>query len=513
MKFFQSWTALVAVLALAACSNSSGSGDSPNNPGSNKRDGVSIDMIIASDVDGEDISFTIHEPTEFSEGSNYPLILEGHGYGGSKVNAASRPAAGDAGAMGRLLDAGYGVISIDQRGFGEAGGTVRLFDPDFEGRDLVQIVDWAEANLEWLAYRNNNLLLGAIGGSYGGGYQHTLLLNDPLQRLDAVVPEITWHDLRDALFYNGVFKSLWATVLAGAGSATGNQDPLIQSGLASGLATNSLGAEETALLEKNSVFAGCRDGKMPRVDAMYWQSTGDTLFNLNETYRNYECVSAQGGDVRLLTKNGGHDSLLGGSSGEQCGNLDKVQAIVDWYDEKLKGQAGQASYIPEFCFHLNNSADDGVVTATLPRPTQSFQVPAQTLLAQEGSVQSVTVPLTTIGAGGAVIAGIPAINISISDPLGLELGDPIIFAILAVNGTELQANQVQPFRGYQANVDSELVGVTNRLAEGDVLELIIMAAHTPRYPTNGSTVGAAVSVDAMVSVPLLAGNLPAPPAN
>ena len=261
------------------------------------------------------------------------------------------------------------------------------------------------------------------------------------------------------------------------------------------------------------MFAGCRDGKMPRVDAMYWQSTGDTLFNLNETYRNYECVAAQGGDVRLLTKNGGHDSLLGGSSGEQCGNLDKVQAIVDWYDEKLKGQTGQASYVPEFCFHLNNSADDGVVTASLPRPTQSFQVPAQTLLAQEGSVQRVTVPLTTIGAGGAVIAGIPAINISISDPLGLELGDPIIFAILAVNGSELQANQVQPFRGYQANVDSELVGVTNRLAEGDVLELIIMAAHAPRYPTNGSTPGAAVSVEAMVSVPLLAGNLPAPPAN
>ena len=180
MKFFQSLTALAAVLALAACSNSSNTGGSPNNPGGSKRDGVSTDMIVASAVDGEAVSFTIHEPTEFTEGSRYPLILEGHGYGGSKVNAASRPAAGDGGAMGRLLDAGYGVISIDQRGFGESGGTVRLFDPDFEGRDLVQIVDWAEANLDWLAYRNNNLLLGAIGGSYGGGYQHTLLLNDCL---------------------------------------------------------------------------------------------------------------------------------------------------------------------------------------------------------------------------------------------------------------------------------------------------------------------------------------------
>ena len=145
--------------------------------------------------------------------------------------------------------------------------------------------------------------------------------------------------------------------------------------------------------------------------------------------------------------------------------------------------------------------------------TQSFQIAPQMLVAQEGSLQQIIVPLTTIGPGGAVIAGVPSFNITISDPLGLELGDPIVFAILAANGVELQANQVQTFRGYQSAVDDELVGVTNRLAEGDELQLILLAAHSPRYPTNGSTVATTVSVSGTVGVPLLAGDLPAAPAN
>ena len=57
--------------------------------------------------------------TAFFEGAVFPLIVEGHGYGGSRVKAADRPAGGDPSTFGRLLDAGYGIISIDQRGHGE----------------------------------------------------------------------------------------------------------------------------------------------------------------------------------------------------------------------------------------------------------------------------------------------------------------------------------------------------------------------------------------------------------
>ena len=181
-------------------------------PVSCTRAGTSTDVIIPSNVDGAAIAFTVHEPTVVIEGQKYPLILEGHGYGGSRVKAASRPASGGSGLLSRLLDDGFGIISIDQRGHGDSGGKIRILDPDFEGKDLVQLLDWAEDNLDWLAYRNGNLLLGATGQSYGGGFQHTIYAHDPKHRLDAIAPEITWHDLRYSLFSGHVFKSFWATL-------------------------------------------------------------------------------------------------------------------------------------------------------------------------------------------------------------------------------------------------------------------------------------------------------------
>src|SRR5690349_2536700 len=103
--------AILLSLALGACDNS-GAMPETRTGAVEPRAGVSTDYSIPSNVDGEAIAFTVHEPTSFKEGDKYPLILEGHGYGGSRVTAANRPATGDPGTVGRLLDAGYGVISF-----------------------------------------------------------------------------------------------------------------------------------------------------------------------------------------------------------------------------------------------------------------------------------------------------------------------------------------------------------------------------------------------------------------
>jgi len=483
------------------------------------RDGVSTDVLLASNVDGEAIAFTVHEPTAVMSGARYPLILEGHGYGGNRVAAAERPAAGDPSLVARLLDSGYAVISIDQRGHGDSGGQIRILDPDFEGKDLIQLLDWAEANLPYLAYRDANLVLGAIGGSYGGGYQHTIYAHDPQHRLDAIAPEITWHDLRYSLFSGMVFKSFWAVTLSAAGNLTpGGQHQQVNDGLANGLTNNSLTQTEQDLLKKVSLVDACEAGTLQPIDALYWQSASDTLFNLNDAVRNFQCLDALGGDVRLLTKNGGHDTVIGGADGDQCGALHKAQAILDWYDEKLKGVAGQASYIPQLCFHIDGSAADGVVPASLPIGGQNATVPPTLITAQDTSPQVVSVPLATIGAGGAVLAGVPTIQLTVSDPLGLELGDPILFLGLArrpsgsSTDTLLQPNQVRPFRGYGAFAD-ELIGLTARLAEGDEVRLLMHASYVARYAGSGSDAAAPVSVEAVIGLPLLPGNLPAPPAN
>lgn len=183
--------------------------------------GISTDVTLTG-FDGETIAFTVHEPQTLVGGETYPLLLFEHGFGAMRTSAIQRqtpgseqPGASIVGAPLAYLERGYGEISIDQRGFGQSTGSVRVLDPEIEGRYLVQIVDWAEANLDWLAYRDDNLVLGARGGSYGGGYQ--LLLNnvDPRKRLDAIIPQITWYDLNYSLNVGNVPKSGYATALTG----------------------------------------------------------------------------------------------------------------------------------------------------------------------------------------------------------------------------------------------------------------------------------------------------------
>ena len=59
--------------------------------------------------------------------------MHSHGWGGS---AHDRPD----GAFRHFLDAGYGVLSFDQRGFGASGGHAYVENPDVEGHDVRKLV-------------------------------------------------------------------------------------------------------------------------------------------------------------------------------------------------------------------------------------------------------------------------------------------------------------------------------------------------------------------------------------
>jgi hypothetical protein len=331
--------------------------------------------------------------------------------------------------MGRLLDAGYGVISIDERGHGESGGKIRILDPDFEGKDLVQIIDWAEDHLAWLAYRNANLILGAIGGSYGGGFQHTIYAHDPQKRLDAIAPEITWHDLRYSLFSGGVFKTFWAVTLSAAGNATpGGQDQEVNDGLVNGPHHQLAHAGAAGPPEKGEPDLRLR-GRHPLQDGRALLAVGERHALQHERRRAQLRLRVGPRRRRPLPhqEQRPRQPLPGSATGEQCGELDKTQSIVDWYDEKLKDIAGKASYIPQHCFHIDGTTDDGVVTDTLPIGGQVAVVPQTAIIAQDASPQVASIVLATVGAGGAVLAGIPTIQLTVTDPSGLELGDPILF--------------------------------------------------------------------------------------
>lgn len=372
--------------------------------GTNRRTGGgSYRVEIPSRVDAQAIVFQVFEPDTVDCAARHPLILEGHGYSGSRQT--SKSAGGQSplsfGApIAALTERGYAVISIDQRGHGESGGTIRVMDPAFEGQDLVAILDWAEQHLDYLAYRDGNVLAGGIGGSYGGGYQMLLWETDPSARLDAIVPEITWNDLTYSLNPDNVVKSYWALFLAGAGDALtmGGQDPFVRATLADGVATGTFPIPALAQFYAHSPAYFCGQNpvyqdaqgrgldltgetataedytlgpllanlpptagsftvvapplrRFQPIDALLFQGMRDNLFNLNEAHRNYQCLQRGGGDVRLLSYETGHGLLtpdLGLVSqaiaiqdfpaSRNCGPIDATAATLAWFDEKLKGQ-------------------------------------------------------------------------------------------------------------------------------------------------------------------------------
>lgn len=329
--------------------------------------GRSYRVEMPSRVDGAAIVFQVFEPAQFDCRTEHPPILQGHGFSGSRsTEAGDDPLA----PIAPLVSAGFTVISIDQRGHGESGGTIRVMDPDFEGEDLVQIVDWAETHLDYLKYRDDNLLLGGIGGSYGGGFQYLLYNVDPDQRMDAMVPHITWHDLTYSLYPGEVTKNYWLAFLSLAGDAGsgGSMDPLLRSSLLEGIVQgrfpepaldfvhyhspsyfweNERGLElfdsgntqEYLLDPITGQIPVTSDGryviKTPQkspypVDVLMFQGMRDSLFPFNEAWENYKELKAAGGDVRLLTYPFSHHYLA-----PNVGLIQETLANLGFYGEAL----------------------------------------------------------------------------------------------------------------------------------------------------------------------------------
>lgn len=70
------------------------------------------------------ICYTLFQPAGASASKRVPMLLHSHGWGGSRTT--------DPASFQKFLDAGYGVLSFDQRGFGESGGTAYVENPTVE---------------------------------------------------------------------------------------------------------------------------------------------------------------------------------------------------------------------------------------------------------------------------------------------------------------------------------------------------------------------------------------------
>lgn len=451
-----------------------------------------------------DIDFSVLLP-ERCPGDAFPLILQSHGYSGTRESSVASdgtldPTEPHFPSLNSLVRAlphyGYVVISYDERGHGAtfpdmAQHNARIIDPGAETQDAIALLNWAFDNpdLSFVQQETGTGLakdvrVGTIGYSYGGGFEMPLAILD--ERVDTIVPNGTWNNLLYSLVPGDGVKLGYAGALGVLGiQGNVNNTPLVaslfnlvgaQGAAASGLrsrqelvsaatapvAVPRPAADADELLNffythGTSYFvSNTRDGEavQPRdqpqvslpgsirpVPALFIQGNRDVLFNLTDAYFNFRDFSAAGGDVRLLSTEGGHmlPTAFQVEASANCGGIVGLETILAWFDQKLKG-TDSATYqaIPQVCISVTetpaaNTAPDnasliGLQLDDMPIGSQSGTggIPAQaaslSVTVTAGVANTPTfVPVATIpnNRNNAMLAGIPtASRVSVSGGLG-----------------------------------------------------------------------------------------------
>ncbi|GGV26049.1 ABC transporter ATP-binding protein [Kitasatospora herbaricolor] len=284
-----------------------------------------------------------------------PAVLLAHGFGGSKEGERVRAE--------QLARSGYAVLTWSARGFGHSGGRIGLNAPDREVEDVKHLVDWLGTRPEVRLDGPGDPRVGITGASYGGAVALLGSAADP--RIDAVGSQITWWNLADALFpqgvrqgpqavaggaaVDGVFKKLWAGIFFTTGSAGDLADaqgtkagpaPAPAGPVGCGRFLDELCAmydrvattghadpEAVALLDRSSPSSVAGRLKAP---TLVVQGQQDSLFPLDQGDAIAKAVAANGAPVAVDWFAGGHD---GGTESSE-----RVDArVTGWFDHWLKG--------------------------------------------------------------------------------------------------------------------------------------------------------------------------------
>ncbi|SCL40255.1 ABC-2 type transport system ATP-binding protein [Micromonospora pallida] len=325
------------------------------------RSGPSGDELVALDT-------TFYLPEGASADHRVPAVLLAHGFGGTKetVRADAEEIAGR----------GYAVLTWTARGFGRSGGQIHLNSPDHEVRDAQRLLDWLAARPQVRTDAAGDPRVGVVGGSYGGGLALLLAAQD--QRVDAIVPMITWNDLPRAFLpestgrpaAEGVFKKGWAGIFfGGAGAATSGpvgrpdgdssaEDPAGEpaantptvSAPPPGAGDPACGRFAADVCAAYLRIAATGRGDQAAVDllrrsspatvldrikapTLLVQGTADSLFPIAEADANARGIAATGTPVRVAWFTGGHD----GGDGPQT-DSDRVKYLtVQWLDHYVAG--------------------------------------------------------------------------------------------------------------------------------------------------------------------------------
>lgn len=271
------------------------------------------DAVVTS-FDGTRIVAHFYVSDRRAAGGRAPAVLIGPGYphpgdrqgldGSDQIGAAT------------LLAAGYNVLTWDPRGLGGSGGTVMFDSPDFEARDVSSLIDFVAAQPETLLDAAGDPRVGMSGRSYGGGIQLVSAATDA--RIDAIVPDLSWHSLVTSLFKDGAAKTGWLALICGSGEVAALTGGLFFTGgqlQLGGTATplkqacaEAFAAGAISAASRRWIAARGPGALVDRIRAptLITQGTVDTLFTLEEAAANHHRLRSNGVPVKMVWYCGGH---------------------------------------------------------------------------------------------------------------------------------------------------------------------------------------------------------------
>ncbi|MGI8531767.1 MAG: alpha/beta fold hydrolase [Geodermatophilaceae bacterium] len=321
------------------------------------------DMTVTSGNGPDQVRLdtTLWVPDGVDAQSPAPAIVLAHGFGGTKDSMA---------AEARMLAGnGFVVLTYSARGFGRSTGQIGLDSPDLEVADAHRLIDLLGTRADVVHDGPGDPRVGISGPSYGGAL--ALLTAGYDDRVDAIVPTITWNSLTEAFFPNsvgapvaatpaagapdttdGVFKKLWAGLFFASGAAGPGAPLAAQNGAQGGgvpgdpasggfradvcaaytdaATTGRLSPETTALLDRSSPST-----VLDRITAptLLIQGEADTLFPLAQADANARGIAASGTPVKLVWYTGGHDA-----SGSEQDTARMSDLALQWFDFHLRGK-------------------------------------------------------------------------------------------------------------------------------------------------------------------------------
>lgn len=466
---------------------------------------------------------------EHRPGETFPVVLQSHGWGGSKLASLSNPGndciddngnydydCNDLGSgifgktdtlVAEFAHNDYIVVSFSERGWGNTEGDIMVMNPYHETFDAIAVLDWIErqAGAGELPVKRDSaddMVVGTIGGSYGGGFQFPLATIDP--RVDAMIPVGTWHSLHQSILPNDVVKGGFGNLLCALATGRSQHDVLVEACSSMKVATSRSTFDPqgtivqfmdmngmdylVGLEEDNEPFRSGEAALQVRpLNALLIQGTRDVLFPLQEAANNYETLSAAGGDVRIASTEGGHMNPVAGfgETSNRCGNTDPWNSARRWFDHFLRGApASVLDPITEVCLSLDD--DHGVILNNMPGKDATFDAsigisstPLDFSVTTSTFQQTVCSPVHTVPDDGEtyVLAGVPQITEMTVD--GGLAGTNISYLGLCVTrgGDDILVDEMMT--GYPAGAHSniDMVAVGELLQAGDQVGIIGFSAH------------------------------------